>query len=205
MADKYNSSSYDYLIKLLLIGDTGSGKSSLLSRHCDDEFKSTYISTIGVDFKIKTILKNDKMVKMQIWDTAGQERFRTITTSYYRGADGVLIVFDITDRQSFDSLKSWHEECMRFCKKDSKIIIIGNKLDLDANRKVTYNEASEYAKSIGTEYIETSAKTANNVEKAFDVLLDLILDKINYQLDKNKKNDNILVLPSEHKKTGNCC
>ncbi|WBY58514.1 ras-related protein Rab-1B [Plasmodium yoelii yoelii] len=106
--------SYDSLFKILLIGDSGVGKSCLLLRFADDTYTDSYISTIGVDFKIKTIEIDDKIIKLQIWDTAGQERFRTITSSYYRGAQGIIIVYDVTDRDSFNNVKNWIIEIEKY-------------------------------------------------------------------------------------------
>ncbi|KAA0190096.1 Small GTP-binding protein Rab1, partial [Fasciolopsis buskii] len=126
----------DYLFKLLLIGDSGVGKSCLLLRFADDTYCDTYISTIGVDFKIRTIELNGKVVKLQIWDTAGQERFRTITSSYYRGAHGIIIVYDVTDMSSYNSVKDWLNEIK--CYADSRVsrLLVGNKCDLVAKRAV---------------------------------------------------------------------
>ncbi|CAM0958698.1 unnamed protein product [Alopecurus aequalis] len=108
-----SSAEYDYLFKLLLIGDSSVGKSCLLLRFADDAYVDTYISTIGVDFKIRTVELDGKSVKLQIWDTAGQERFRTITSSYYRGAHGIIIVYDVTDMESFNNVKQWLSEIDR--------------------------------------------------------------------------------------------
>ncbi|XP_063060350.1 ras-related protein ORAB-1 [Engraulis encrasicolus] len=158
---------YDYLFKLLLIGDSGVGKSCLLLRFADDTYTESYISTIGVDFKIRTIEMDGKTVKLQIWDTAGQERFRTITSSYYRGAHGIIIVYDVTDQESFNNVKQWLEEIDRYACENVSKLLVGNKVDL-ANRKVVdFSTAKEFAASINIQILETSAKNASNVEKAF--------------------------------------
>merc|ERR1712164_51540 len=118
---------YDYLFKLLLIGDSGVGKSCLLLRFADDTYSESYISTIGVDFKIRTIEHDGKTIKLQIWDTAGQERFRTITSSYYRGAHGIIVVYDVTDQDSFDNVARWITEIERFAGQDVNKMMVGNK------------------------------------------------------------------------------
>jgi Ras-related protein Rab-1A len=158
---------YDYLFKLLLIGDSGVGKSCLLLRFADDTYTESYISTIGVDFKIRTIDLNGKTIKLQIWDTAGQERFRTITSSYYRGAHGIIVVFDITDQVSFNNVKQWLQEIDRYACENVNKLLVGNKCDLTNKRVVEYNTAKEYADSLGIPFLETSAKNSTNVEQAF--------------------------------------
>ena len=123
-------SEYDYLFKILLIGDSGVGKSSVLGRFVDKVFTDTYISTIGVDFKIRTLNIDGKAVKLQIWDTAGQERFRTITTSYYRGVHAVILVYDVTDILSFNNISNWLKEVQRYAPDNAIKLLIGNKCDL---------------------------------------------------------------------------
>eukprot|EP00029_Vermamoeba_vermiformis_P009574 TRINITY_DN4817_c0_g1_i1.p1 TRINITY_DN4817_c0_g1~~TRINITY_DN4817_c0_g1_i1.p1 ORF type:complete len:209 (-),score=49.33 TRINITY_DN4817_c0_g1_i1:88-714(-) len=158
---------YDYLFKLLLIGDSGVGKSCILLRFADDTYTDSYISTIGVDFKIKTIDLDGKTVKLQIWDTAGQERFRTITSSYYRGAHGIIIVYDVTDQVSWFNVKQWLQEIERYACENVNKLLVGNKADLTSKRAVDTNTAKEYADSLGIPFIETSAKNSTNIEKAF--------------------------------------
>jgi Ras-related protein Rab-1A len=155
------------LFKLLLIGDSGVGKSALLHRFADDIYTDSYISTIGVDFKIKTMSIGDKMVKLQIWDTAGQERFRTITSSYYRGAQGIILVYDITDVESFHNVKQWLNEIDRYASENVDKLLVGNKTDLESARAVTKQMAEEFAASLNIKCIETSAKESNNVDDAF--------------------------------------
>ena len=158
---------YDYLFKLIIIGDSGIGKSCLLNRFSDDVYSDAYISTIGVDFKIRTIEIGAKVCKLQIWDTAGQERFRTITSSYYRGAHGIVIVFDITNLESFTNCEMWLTEVQRYANDQASRILVGTKSDLADRRKISYADAQEFAAKNGMEYIETSAKTGTNVESAF--------------------------------------
>merc|ERR1711976_1045516 len=158
---------YDYLFKLLLIGDSGVGKSCLLLRFADDTYTDSYISTIGVDFKIRTIELDGKVIKLQIWDTSGQERFRTITSSYYRGAHGIIVVYDVTDQVSFNNVRQWLQEIERYACENVNKLIVGNKNDLTTKKVVDFNTAKEFADSLDIPFIETSAKNATNVEKAF--------------------------------------
>lgn len=170
---------YDYLFKIILIGESGVGKSSLLLRYTDDQFSSNHITTIGVDFKIRSVELGDKIFKLQIWDTAGQERFRSITTSYYRGAHGILLVFDVTDQLSFDNLRNYIENVSLHCNKDVPLLLIGNKSDQVSKRVISSNVAKEYADSLNCVYIETSACTSSNVNEAFIELINLI--RVNYR------------------------
>jgi small GTP-binding protein len=166
---------YDFLFKLLLIGDSGVGKSCLLLRFADDTYTESYISTIGVDFKIRTINLDGKTIKLQIWDTAGQERFRTITSSYYRGAQGIIIVYDMTDDDSFQNVKQWVAEIERYASESVIKLLVGNKSDLP-NRVVEKERAEEFARTMGCEFLETSARTAENVEVSFMTIAKQIKD-----------------------------
>ena len=154
----------------MLIGDSGVGKSCLLLRFADDTYTESYISTIGVDFKIRTIEQEGKTIKLQIWDTAGQERFRTITSSYYRGAHGIIVVYDVTDMESFNNVKQWLHEIDRYASENVNKLLVGNKADLSSKRVVTTEQAREFAESLGIEFIETSAKDRLNVEEAFTMM-----------------------------------
>jgi len=151
----------------LLIGDSGVGKSCLLLRFADDTYTESYISTIGVDFKIRTIQLDGKTIKLQIWDTAGQERFRTITSSYYRGANGIIVVYDVTDQVSFNNVKQWLQEIDRYACENLNKLLVGNKCDLVSQKAVDYTTAKEFAESLGVPFLETSAKNSTNVEEAF--------------------------------------
>ncbi|CAH0773817.1 unnamed protein product [Bemisia tabaci] len=169
---------YDYLFKLLLIGDSGVGKSCLLLRFADDTYTESYISTIGVDFKIRTIDLDGKTIKLQIWDTAGQERFRTITSSYYRGAHGIIVVYDCSDAESFNNLKQWLEEIDRYACENVNKLLVGNKCDLTTKKVVDYETAKEYANTLGIPFLETSAKNATNVEQAFITMASEIKNRV---------------------------
>ncbi|POW02413.1 hypothetical protein PSHT_12132 [Puccinia striiformis] len=158
---------YDFLIKLLLIGDSGVGKSCLLLRFCDDAYTPSFITTIGIDFKIRTIELDGKRIKLQIWDTAGQERFRTITTAYYRGAMGILLVYDVTDEKSFENIRNWHANIDQHASEGVNKILIGNKSDSVDKKIVQENQGREFAAELGISFMETSAKANTNVEEAF--------------------------------------
>lgn len=158
---------YDFLFKLLLIGDSGVGKTCVLFRFAEDAFNSTFISTIGIDFKIRTIEMDGKKIKLQIWDTAGQERFRTITTAYYRGAMGIMLVYDITNEKSFDNIKNWIRNIEEHATSDVEKMVLGNKCDMNDRRQVSKERGEQLAIEYGIKFMETSAKASINVEEAF--------------------------------------
>ncbi|XP_077567375.1 ras-related protein Rab-8B [Stigmatopora nigra] len=158
---------YDYLFKLLLIGDSGVGKTCLLFRFSEDSFNTTFISTIGIDFKIRTIELDGKRVKLQIWDTAGQERFRTITTAYYRGAMGIMLVYDISNEKSYENIKNWIRNIEEHASADVEKMVLGNKCDMTDRRQVSKDRGEKLAIDYGVKFMETSAKTSLNVEEAF--------------------------------------
>ncbi|CAH0521063.1 unnamed protein product [Peronospora belbahrii] len=163
----YSSMSYAYLFKYIIIGDTGVGKSCLLLQFTDKRFQPVHDLTIGVEFGARMINIDNKQIKLQIWDTAGQESFRSITRSYYRGAAGALLVYDITRRETFNHLTRWLEEARQNSNSNMAIMLIGNKSDLEHRRAVSFEEGEQFAKENGLIFLETSAKTAANVEEAF--------------------------------------
>jgi len=168
---------YDLLFKLLLIGDSGVGKTCILFRFSDDAFNTTFISTIGIDFKIKTIELRGKKIKLQIWDTAGQERFHTITTSYYRGAMGIMLVYDITNQKSFENIAKWLRNIDEHANEDVEKMILGNKCDMEDSRVVAKERGEAIALEHGIKFVETSAKNNVNIERAFHELAEAILNK----------------------------
>jgi len=159
----------DFTFKILVIGDGTSGKSSILHRYIDNSFYHNYISTIGVDFKIKVLNIFNKLIKLQIWDTAGQERFKAITTAYYRGVNGILLTYDVSNRETFDNIDNWINDINKFAPPDTLIVLVGNKSD-SIKRKVTIEEGINKANELNIPFIETSAKDNINIEKAFDLL-----------------------------------
>ncbi|CAO3568389.1 unnamed protein product [Mortierella alpina] len=173
-----SSFNYDYIIKYIIIGDTGVGKSCLLLQFTDKRFQPAHDLTIGVEFGARFVSVAGKQIKLQIWDTAGQESFRSITRSYYRGAAGALLVYDITRRDTFKHLTTWLEDARQHANANTTIMLIGNKSDLEAKRAVTYEEGEAFAKANGLFFMETSAKTSANVEEAFVETATNIYEKI---------------------------
>jgi Ras-related protein Rab-1A len=167
---------FDYLYKLLLIGDSAVGKSCMLLRFADQTFTESYISTVGVDFKSRQIELDGKRVKLQIWDTAGQERFRNVTSSYYRGAHGILVCYDITSRKSFGNIAGWLADVERYASEDIHLLLVGTKSDLEQQRQVPRDEAeriAEFAENCKG-FMECSAKTGDNVENVFKALARMV-------------------------------
>ncbi|OWM79319.1 ras-related protein RABA2a [Punica granatum] len=162
---------YDYLFKVVLIGDSGVGKSNLLSRFTRNEFCLESKSTIGVEFATRTLQVEGRTIKAQIWDTAGQERYRAITSAYYRGALGALLVYDVTKPTTFENVSRWLKELRDHADSNIVIMLIGNKTDLKHLRAVATEDAQSYAEKEGLSFIETSALEAINVEKAFQMIL----------------------------------
>eukprot|EP01112_Ceratiomyxa_fruticulosa_P007868 TRINITY_DN2047_c0_g4_i1.p1 TRINITY_DN2047_c0_g4~~TRINITY_DN2047_c0_g4_i1.p1 ORF type:complete len:214 (-),score=28.51 TRINITY_DN2047_c0_g4_i1:134-775(-) len=170
--------SYAFLFKYIIIGDTGVGKSCLLLQFTDKRFQPVHDLTIGVEFGARMITIDHTPIKLQIWDTAGQESFRSITRSYYRGAAGALLVYDITRRETFSHLTVWLEDAKTHANSNMTVILVGNKNDLEHRRAVSYEEGAQFAKEHGLIFLETSAKTAANVEEAFINTARKIYEKI---------------------------
>jgi Ras-related protein Rab-1A len=187
-----------------MIGDSGTGKSALMNRFTDDIFNPSYISTIGVDFNIKTITHKDKTIKFQIWDTAGQDRFRTLTSTYYRGSGAVIICYDISNRETFNSVGKWLEEAKMFSNSKPIYILCGTKSDLYSNRLVTYSEGELFAKLNGMIFFECSAKSNYNIEEIFNSIAEerivYISSTPNYNVDSRNKINLVQV-----KKSKSCC
>jgi len=196
----------DYIFKILVVGNSSSGKTSILNRFVDDNFNQSHISTIGVDLKIKNMEYNNKNIKLQIWDLAGQERFKTITSSYYKEINAIIIIFDVTNKNSYNSIKNWIDNIYMFAPKNIDIILVGNKIDLNDIRVIDKIDAEYLARDLDCVYIETSAKDNINVDKLFNIICSILLEKykdkmlINYNNLNNKDNDyqnNIIRLNNE--------
>jgi len=198
---------YDLLFKLLLIGDSGVGKTCILFRFSDDAFQTTFISTIGIDFKIKTIDLKGKRIKLQIWDTAGQERFHTITTSYYRGAMGIMLVYDITNSKSFDNIAKWLRNIDEHANEDVEKMILGNKCDMQDKRVVSKERGETIAREHGIRFLETSAKANINIDRAFLDLAEAILNKQTAGQLQMEKQDKVNITKPESKSStlSKCC
>lgn len=187
---------YDYLIKLLALGDSGVGKTTFLYRYTDGKFIEEFISTVGIDFREKRVVYHGKnpdgskqtrgqRVHLQLWDTAGQERFRSLTTAFFRDAMGFLLMFDLTHEESFVNVRSWLSQLQThaYCE-DPTIVLIGNKSDLEDRRVVEQSSARQLAETLGIKYFETSALTGENVNEAVDALLEQVMEQMERCVDK---------------------
>lgn len=178
MAKENQKSSVDLQIKLLMVGESAVGKTCLLRRYADDRFEQGFITTIGIDYKIKKIELQGRQVRLQMWDTAGQEKFRTITISYFRGAQGIVLVYDVTERKSFDRVIHWMEQIEENADKDVDKILVGNKCDLADERVVSTKEGQELAAQFGVPFIETSAKEGVGCTECFENIASVVFERV---------------------------
>ncbi|XP_044847267.1 ras-related protein Rab-25 [Mauremys mutica] len=188
---------YNFVFKVVLIGESGVGKTNLLSRFTRNEFNHDSRTTIGVEFSTRTIMVGNAMVKAQIWDTAGLERYRAITSAYYRGAVGALLVFDIAKHQTYDVVERWLKELYDHAEATIIVMLVGNKTDLAQAREVPTEEAKMFAENNGLLFIETSALDSTNVEQAFETILRDIFNKVQKQQQRSPQ-DNAVSLSSEN-------
>ena len=178
---------HDLLFKLILIGDSCVGKSNILLKYLKNQFNENSKTTIGVEFGTKNIIINNKRIKIQIWDTAGQERYRSITSAYYKGAKGALIVYDITRKNTFDNIDKWITDLKLNGDKNICIIILGNKSDLIDKREINKNDGIKKAEMYKTAFLETSALNGDNISKAFDELIEqIVINNKNIFQDDNE-------------------
>ena len=197
---------YDHLLKLLLIGDSGVGKSCFLLRFADDSFTPAYITTIGIDFKIKNLSIDDRRVKLQVWDTAGQERFRTITTAYYRGAMGILLLYDVAEESSFDAVTEWVRQIEAHASPNVRKVLVANKCDVaEGERTVSEKRGRELAAKYDMPYFEASAKDNRNVSESFVRIARDILEDIKKGDDKNKDGEGKVSLGTGESPKAGCC
>jgi small GTP-binding protein len=192
---------YNCLFKILIVGDINTGKTAILDQFTNNHFDGAYISTIGIDFNVKIIPIDDHTnVKLQVWDTCGQERFRSLTRSYYRDTDAIIIVYDITSRRSFENAKIWIKEAEQYLDNDVLPVLVGNKTDLFLNREVQYFEGYKLANDKYMEFFETSAKYDNNIETLFK----FVGTKL-YEDGKKGKQNAISLIDVTQKKKRWCC
>jgi len=214
--DEEEESSYELLYKVIIIGDTAVGKSNILSRYVKDEFSSNSKSTVGVELGIKFLKIKNTKTKIQIWDTAGQERYRAITSSYFKGSNGCFIVYDITNEASFNNIENWYEQIQKETSSDLPILLVGNKCDLEDERKVPIEKGKEKAKNLNCAFFETSALKKINIDKIFEELVNNIYEKtggnkndddINIELIKDDKGISLNDDKNDEKdsKKGGCC
>ena len=202
---------YDYLFKLIIVGDSNVGKTNIMSKYIKDQFNINSKSTIGVEFGTKILTIDNKKIKAQIWDTAGQERYKSITSAYYKGAKGAFIVYDITNKFSFDSVDKWVQDLNSYGDKNLTLLLIGNKSDLEDKRQIGKDVGEEKAKSFSLGFIETSALSGDNIDQAFDIMLNEVLKK--YMVENDINNDEFeggsgkgieLIKKSDNKKKKGC-
>ena len=214
MNDYISEGNYNYLLKFIIIGDAAVGKSNLLVRYTSGQFKEEYQLTIGVEFGSNNVIIRDNTYRIQIWDTAGQENFRSITRSYYKNTACAIIVYEISNKKSFENISSWIEECKNTAPKSILMVLVGNKCDLD-NREVTEEEGREFAEKNGMLFFETSAKTGKNVEELFKQSVKVIDQKIKenyYDLEndscgikKGNEEINVVLETNLEKDKKTCC
>ena len=215
MNDYISEGNYNYLLKFIIIGDAAVGKSNLLVRYTSGQFKEEYQLTIGVEFGSNNVIIGDNTYRIQIWDTAGQENFRSITRSYYKNTACAIIVYEISNKKSFENISSWIEECKNTAPKSILMVLVGNKCDLEDNREVTEEEGREFAEKNGMLFFETSAKTGKNVEELFKESVKVIDQKIKenyYDLEngscgikKGNEEINVVLETNLEKDKKGCC
>ena len=200
----------DYKIKIIVVGDSGVGKTNLINRFASDKFDTNSKATIGVEFVYKTLKINKEVIKVEVWDTAGQERYRAITSSYYKGAKGAIIVYDITNEDSFNNVESWMNEVTKKGKMDMQFLLVGNKKDLVNDRKVTEQKGIDKAKELNMNLFEASALEKTNVNEAFNYLMKEIYLNIRREKNINTNNEEKIgqsgiALNTNKKNKKKCC
>ena len=191
----------DIVFKILMLGDSEVGKSCFLMRYSDNVFVENYITTIGLDYKLKTIkLDSGKVIKVQLWDTAGQDKYRTIAKNYYKGSHGILLLYDITKISSFENIREWIQDIRQEVSPKSIIFLIGNKIDLTDQRKISKEQGEELAEEFKIPFFEASAKSGENVDEVFKALYEKIIEVYGY-LEREKGSK----LNKKQKNKGKCC
>ena len=198
-----DSEHYEHLYKIIIIGDSGVGKSNILGRYLHNEFRQDTKSTVGVEFGSKKVKVGESNIKLQIWDTAGQERYRSITSAYYKGSKGCFIVYDITSNQSFDDVEKWYEEIIKKADKGTSIILVGNKCDLENERKVTIEMGQNKAKNLNCPFFETSALANTKIETVFQTITEDIYNRCKNERNADDDDDDYEIVPKDDKKNIN--
>ena len=190
--------------KILTIGESGVGKTCILRRFVENKFLKNHLATIGIDFKTKTLNINNQEIKLKIWDTAGQERFRNITTQYYKGADGIVLVYDVTDEASYEKIKDWMDQILSNTQQEEiGLVLLGNKCDMEP-RNVTEDQGKKMAEELKISYFETSALTGQGIKEAFEQLTRDIMKKKGVG-DGSGENIDLVKTKKKKKKDGDCC
>ena len=203
MNDDENDDDY-HLYKILLLGDSCVGKSCILLRYCDNSFQEAHLTTIGLDFRIKSLTAEDnRKIKIQIWDTAGQDRFRAITRNYYKGANGILLIFDVTDKRSYEHVREWVERIKEESPPGTIVYLIGNKIDQIDKRVIDYEQGKKLAEEFKVPYYETSAKFGDGINEVFQNLVNVI--HANYMDEHKELKETKIVNLDYKKKTRRCC
>jgi Ras-related protein Rab-1A len=194
MSTNEQQNKYEYIFKIILIGSSSVGKSSILQRYIQKVFNESYSCTIGVDFFMKSLDIGDKSIKLQLWDTAGTEKFRSITTGYYRGANAAFVVFDLTSKPTFDCLDEWIQNYYKYSNPDSEknVVLIGNKSDLVNRREVNEEDIEKFANNNNLMYFETSAKDGKNIDECFYFIAEKLLKQFENKDDKEEKDKNVI-------------
>ena len=195
MSTNEQQNKYEYIFKVILIGSSSVGKSSILQRYIQKVFNESYSCTIGVDFFMKSLDIGDKSIKLQLWDTAGTEKFRSITTGYYRGANAAFVVFDLTSKATFECLDEWIQNYYKYSSPDSEknVVLIGNKCDLVNRREVNEEDIEKFANYNNLMYFETSAKDGKNIDECFYFIAEKLLKQFENKDDKEDKDKNVII------------
>ena len=178
----------EFIYKILLLGDSSVGKTCFLMRYTDNTFQDIHMSTIGLDYKLKNVqLEDGKMVKIQVWDTAGQDRFRSITKNYYKGAHGIILIYDVTENKSFENVKNWMNQIKEEVSNRVTIVLVGNKIDDEEHRKITTEQGESMAKEFDIMFFECSAKTGENIDGIFNNLVKKVVENFAKTAESGQK------------------